>query len=163
MEVVAHHLQSEASTRLNSVERDHFGRSAFNRYYYATYLDVKDGLGSLRAEWGGIPHGDVPHVLVGAVKKALAKGRERAQRASDSDTVELCNRAVSATHVLSEMMTNGYATRVAADYHPEVKIDFADAFDFTLNFVRVKEAADWPNKARMLLKSITFAWRQVHD
>lgn len=163
MEIVAHHLQNVASTRPDPIERDLFGRSAFNRYYYATYLDVKEVLGSLKAEWGGIPHGDVPNVLVGAVKKALIKGRDRAQRASDPETAELCSRAVHATHLLSEMMTNGYATRVAADYHPEVKIDFADAYNFTLNFVRVKDAADWPGKARLMLRTITVAWRQVHE
>lgn len=102
-------------------------------------------------------------MLRGAVKKELLKGRERAQRASDNDTAELCSRAIYATHELSKMMTEGYATRVAADYHPEVKIDFSDAYDFTLNCVRVKDAADWPGKARAFLRTINSAWRQVND
>ncbi len=163
MEVVGLHLKNIASTRPNTVERDLFARSAFNRYYYASYLDVKTVLGSFKVEWGGIPHGDIPSVLVGAVKKALLKGRERAQRASDHDTAELCSRAVHAAHELSKMMTEGYATRVTADYYPEMKIDFSDAYDFTLNFVRVKDAAAWPSKARVLLRTISTAWRQVND
>jgi hypothetical protein len=163
MEIVGLHLQNVASTRLNPVERDLFGRSAFNRYYYATYLDVKECLGSLKVEWGRITHDGVPDLLMGAVKKVLQNGRERAKRASDDDTVELCSRAIHAAHELSKMMTEGYASRVAADYNPEVKIDFSDAYDFTLNFVRVKEAAGWPNKARAFLRTINSAWRQVND
>lgn len=163
MEVVGLHLRTIASTRPHPAERDLFARSAFNRYYYASYLDVKTVLGTMKVEWGGIPHGDVPSVLVGAVKKALLKGRERAQRASDHDTAELCSRAVHAAHELSRMMTKGYATRVAADYNPEIKIDFTDAYDFTLNLVRVKDAADWPSKARIFLRTIFAAWKQVND
>jgi len=163
MEIVAHHLQGVASTRSDLIERDLFGRSAFNRYYYATYLDVKEVLGSLKAEWGKISHGGVPDMLTGPVKKALVKGRERAQRASDFETADLCSRAVNAIHILAEMMTDGYATRVAADYYPEVKIDFEDAYNFKLNLVRVKDAAEWPIKARGLLRTINAAWRQVHD
>lgn len=86
MEVVALHLQNVASTRSDPVERDLFGRSAFNRYYYASYHNVKYVLGILKSEWGGIPHGDIPDVLVGQVKKKLVKGRERAQRSSDNET-----------------------------------------------------------------------------
>jgi hypothetical protein len=97
------------------------------------------------------------------VKKALLKGRDKAQRASDRETVELCSRAVYATHELSKMMTEGYATRVTADYYPEVKIDFTDAYDFTLNLVRVKDAADWPSRARVFLRTISAAWKQVND
>lgn len=163
MEIVGLHLQNIASNRPNPVERDLFGRSAFNRYYYATYLNVKEFLGSLRGEWGRISHDAVPDLLMGAVKKVLQNGRERAKRASDKDTVELCSRAIHAVHELSKMMTEGYASRVAADYNPEVKIDFSDAYDFTLNFVRVKEAAGWPNKARAFLQTINSAWRQVDD
>lgn len=163
MEAVGLHLQRIASDLSDQVERDLFARSAFNRYYYATYLDVKNGLGSLNAGWRGIPHSQVPTILKGPVNKELAKGRDRAKRASDPNTSALCSRAMHAARVLSELMNSGYATRVAADYFPEVRIDFADSYDFTLNSVRVKEAAEWPNKARLLLHTITSAWRQVHD
>lgn len=163
MEAVGLHLQRIASDLPDQFERDFFARSAFNRYYYATYLDVRNGLGSLDVGWRGIPHSQVPNILAGPVNKAIAKGRDRAKKVSDANTSVLCSRAMHATLVLSDLMKNGYATRVAADYFPEVRIDFADVYDFTLNSVRVKEAAEWPKKARILLHTITSAWRQVHD
>src|SRR4051812_403097 len=120
MKVVAHHLQTHASTLPNTAERDLFARSAFNRYYYATYLDVKTVLGALKPGWGRIAHSEVPKIIVGPLNKELSKGRDRAERASDSSTAALCSRAMNATHLLSDLMTSGYATRVAADYDPEI-------------------------------------------
>lgn len=161
MEIVGNHLQEFAIARTDPEERDQFARSAFNRYYYATYLNVKSTLGSFKSEWSGINHSSVPDVLEGAVKKELVKGRERALRADDPGTAELCSRAVRATILLSQLMTKGYASRVTADYNPEVKIDFADIYNFELNYVAVKAAALWPSEARMLLRTIDSAWRQV--
>lgn len=102
-------------------------------------------------------------MLVGQVKRKLIKGRVRAQRSSDNETANLCSRAVHATHELSKLMIECYATRVAADYNPAIRIDFSDAYDFKLNLVRVKDAADWPGKARAFSLTILAAWRQVDD
>lgn len=161
MEIVAQHLQREASQR-NLGERDVFGRSAFNRYYYATFLDVKSVLGELRKEWGNIAHATIPNVLRGTVKEELKRGRSRAQKASDSETVELCGRAIAAASELATLMERGYATRVTADYYPNIKIDFSNLFDFQLNTVKVKDASVWPNKARTLAKTILSAWKQIN-
>lgn len=163
MKVVAHHLQTHASKLPDTVERDLFARTAFNRYYYATYLDVKKVLGALNPSWGRINHSEVPEIVSGPLHKVLSKGREQAKRESDPSTADLCSRAMNATHLLAALMTSGYATRVAADYDPEILIDFTDVFDFALNAVRVKEASDWPGKARAYLYTISSAWKQVHD
>lgn len=150
MEAVGLQLQRIASDLSDHVERDLFARSAFNRYYCATYLDVKNGLGSLNAGWRGILHSQVSTILEGPVNKELAKGRDRAKRASDANTSALCSRAMHATRVLSDLMNSGYATGVAADYFSAVRIDFADAYDFTLNSVRVKEAGGCQRRRRQL-------------
>ena len=162
MKIVARHLQEEATRRTDSYEKDTFGRSAFNRYYYATFLSVKNALGSFRAEWNMMPHHDVPGVLRGAVKTELDRARQRAQKLTDHETVTACCKAVAAADALAQIMEEGYATRVTADYRPELRVDFANQYDFVLNTVRVKRASEWPERARVLIATITSAWRQIN-
>jgi len=161
MKIVARHLQDEATRRTDQDEKDTFGRSAFNRYYYATFLNVKNALGLFRQEWNSMPHGDVPGVLRGTVRKELNKGRIRAQKTTDQETISACNRAVAATDALAEIMEEGYATRVAADYRPDLRIDFSDKHDFELNTIHVNRASEWPDRARGLITTITTAWKQI--
>lgn len=163
MEIVAQHLQREAVTRTLPLERDLFGRSAFNRYYYATFLEVKSSLAKLRPQWAGeLAHAAVSEVLRGTVKKELTKGRNTAQKMDDAEVVSLCQKALSATESLARIMDEGRATRVAADYRPEIPIEFFTASGFRLNTVEVKTAQTWPHKARILLVTISSAWQQVH-
>lgn len=162
MEIVAQYLQQEALTRTDVTDRDYFGRSAFNRYYYATFLQVKAGLGSLRTEWATMAHAGIPEVLRGTVQRELKQGRYRAQRASDTEVVALCSRALAAVSALADLMERGYATRVAADYHPEIPVDFSSGPDFKLNTIAVVDARTWPSRARVLVGTITSAWKQVN-
>lgn len=163
MEIVAQHLQHEAAVRTLSVERDLFGRSAFNRYYYATFLEVKASLAKLRPQWAGeLAHASVPEVLRGTVKKELTRGRYTAQRMNDSEVVSLCQKALSAAESLAKILEEGRVTRVAADYHPEIPVEFVAASDFRLNTVGVQTAQTWPHRARVLLVPISSAWRQIH-
>lgn len=163
MKTVARHLQEEAIRRTNNHdERDTFGRSAFNRYYYATFLNVKNALGSFKSDWNTIGHSKVPEVLRGKVNRELTAGRSRALKTNDHDTVAACSRAVTAANQLADLMEAAYATRVAADYQPEIKIDFSNLYDFELNTVHVKRASEWPDKAGGLIRTITLAWKQLH-
>ncbi|MEC5385532.1 hypothetical protein VVD49_07340 [Uliginosibacterium sp. H3] len=163
MEVVAQYLRQEALSRA-SPERDTFGRSAFNRYYYATFLTVKRGISALRPEWAGnIPHADIPNMLRGAIKESLGKGRKRALRAGDFELENLCARAISAAEDLAKVMEQGKATRVAADYHPDILVDFSGEQPFYLNKVSVHVAKDWPFRARAFLDTISQAWMQVDE
>jgi hypothetical protein len=144
------------------MERDYFGRSAFNRYYYATFLQVKTGLGGLRVEWSTMAHAGIPEVLRGTVQRELKQGRTRAQRASDQEVVALCSRALAAVADLAKLMEKGYATRVTADYHPEIPVDFSGGQSFKLNTIGVDDARAWPNRAQVLVGAITSAWKQVN-
>lgn len=163
MEIVAQHLQQQAIKRREHLERDLFGRSAFNRYYYAMFLDVKTGLGGLRPEWGNeIAHKAVPELLRGTVKTHLQQGSKKALRANDAEVVSLCEKAKSAAESLAKMMDQGRATRVAADYTPDIPVEFSTSADFSLNTVSVEEARQWPYRARGLIAIIASAWKQIH-
>ena len=162
MKIVARHLREEATRRQNVEEKDIFGRSAFNRYYYATYLNVKRGLGKCKLEWGRLAHGAIPDVLRGQVKTAFSKGMMTAKKTHDIETISSCSKALHAVDVLADIMENGYATRVTADYQPETRVDFSDEKNFKLNTVDVDKAADWSGKANGLIGTIEVAWRQIN-
>jgi hypothetical protein len=163
MEIVADHLEQQAMTRSVSSERDSFGRSAFNRYYYATFLQVKSGLAELRPEWAGdMAHAKIPEMLRGTICSDLKKGHQKALRTSDHEVVVLCSRAVSAAKELAKLMDEGRATRVTADYHPEIPVSFSTGVRFRLNSVGVDAARIWPHRARALVADIQSAWRQIN-
>ncbi|MFP3541518.1 hypothetical protein, partial [Pseudomonas sp. SIMBA_044] len=48
-----------------------YGRSAFNRYYYAAYLSVREMLQSGQPDYAGASHSDLPGLLEGAVLKRI--------------------------------------------------------------------------------------------
>lgn len=164
MEIVAQHLQREAIRRNGIVEeRDFFGRSAFNRYYYATFLEVKTGLGRLNPVWGTISHASVPELLEGSIKDEFKKGQKKAMKLRDGEVIGLCAKAISATNDLAKLMREGYMSRVTADYHPEIKVEFQGPNRFELNAVPVQNASDWLYRARPLIKTIVTTWMQLHE
>jgi len=163
MEEVAIYLQREANQRTDSRQRDQFGRSAFNRLYYATFIPISHTLARLRPEWAGLPHKDVPEVIRGSIIKALKEGKTRANRLGDYDTVTSCSRAISLCYELADMMESGYAIRVTADYHSEVAVDFAAGADFRLATVPVSVARQWPGRATAYAETISNIWRQIGE
>lgn len=161
METVARHLQTEAMSRTVPIERDQFGRSAFNRYYYAAFLRVRAGLSGMRYEWRRLPHADMPLVLKGQIAQELKQGRQRAIKAQDADLVSLCGRALSAAIDLAKLLEEGKTTRVTADYSPEIAVDFTGGENFQLNTVAVNNARLWPGRAGAFIDSVSAAWRQL--
>lgn len=162
MEVVAHHLQVTAIGWKDPTERDLFGRSSYNRYYYAAFLSVRQVLARLRPEWAALAHATFPEVLTGKILKTLSTGRNKAQRVRDGDLVSQCQRAIAASNELAKLLRSSYAIRVIADYNPEILVDFAHADRFKLNDVDITEAHQWPERAKVWASEIERAWKQVN-
>lgn len=161
MEVVAHHLQVTAIRWGNPAERDLFGRSSYNRYYYAAFLNVRQVLVQLKPEWRRLAHASYPEILTGRIVQILSRGRYQALRVQDSGLVNQCQRAIAASKGLATLLKAGYAIRVIADYSPEVLVDFVHANRFSLNNVEISEAHQWPERAKAWAREIENAWRQV--
>jgi hypothetical protein len=161
MEHVALHLQKEANKNGDSEAGEEFGRTAYNRYYYATFLIIRKMVSRFDTKWSGIPHADYPVLLRGKIKKAFKEERLRAQRASDAELVQICNQAVSTTEEIAQLMEKGSATRVVADYQPEIAIIFSKSERFSLQGIDITEAHQWPIKARNFSNSLSAAWNQI--
>lgn len=163
MELVAAHLYLEAAKQTTAAAQDQFGRTAFNRYYYATFLHTRACLSRLNSDWATLPHKDMPDVLKASVKKALNKGRLQAVKVQDADVANLCARAENAAIELSKILQEGYSLRKVADYRPEIPIVFLKGYDFALNSVEIKHAREWPCRAIGYVAIIVSAWKQIHD
>ncbi len=157
MEQVALHLEDEALRR----ESDEFGRSAFNRYYYAAYLRIQRSLRSERAHWANHGHSKLPRILRDEVIKELKASFERGKKTGDQEMARLCSDAISAAKGLASLLEEGYATRVTADYFPDIPIDFLSKNEFKLNAITVSHAHSWPPKASGFVATLERAWRQI--
>ena len=97
MELVGRHLEEQAERRASMpVEFDLFGRSAFNRYYYATFLLARAMMRNFNPNWQG-PHKGFPDELIGSTGKVLRTAKLRARKVGDKALESKC--AVGRHHV----------------------------------------------------------------
>lgn len=159
MESVAVFLQRHANgCAPESLDFDLFGRSSFNRYYYAAYLQVRDLLGSLDPSWISAQHKSIPDLLNGSVLSAIKKKRNRATKIGDAEAIQICSRADTSARELASMMRKAYAVRVTADYNPEIRVERQEGGRFKLNLVSVNDAHGWPTLAKEYGENIKRAW-----
>ncbi len=117
----------------------------------------------LNPKWGELPHAAIPELLKGTIRTELAKGKNKAFRVADIEAERSCARAVSAAVELSKLMITGYATRVVADYQPEIQIIIDAEQECFLNSIGAKEAKNWSNKSAGFVNAIVTAWSQIND
>lgn len=159
LEAVALHLQREAVLKKADADiADVFGRSAFNRYYYATFLRARSMMAALDVSWGHVAHKTYPELLKGKVRGRFKKEAKRAQRVQDLDLILSCKRAESACHELADMFIKSYSIRVVADYEPSERVVFDPAGRFQLRGVDINVAHQWPAKADSLCEFIERTW-----
>lgn len=148
MQQVAEHLCVEAK-RLKGSDADLFARTAFNRYYYASYLSARELLARLNSQWTSQSHKGIPDLMERSLtdlvrrqaKKLAGKGLLTA--AQQSNLVSQVNQASSD---IASVLRVAYAVRVVADYKPELLVIF-DVPNFTLDSHSDAEARNW--KARV--------------
>ena len=159
MEQVALSLQKWAIAKPQDMtDFDLYGRSAFNRYYYASYLKVRELIVEFEPQWAG-GHATVPEFLTGSIEREIKKYRSTALRRQQADVVEICNRAVKAIVSLANIMQLAYSIRVTADYNPTIKIIDAADSRFKLGNTSITEAHNWVVQVQSLIVVIRRAWR----
>lgn len=162
MKLVADHLRDFALNSAEFRERDLFGRSSFNRYYYAAYLIIREGFRRMGCigENDELPHSNVPERLEGNIRRKFNSARLQAVRAEDQTLATRLSDAARAARELGNMMTKARATRTTADYFPEKPIELC-ARGFELMSVDIETAKSWPQKAEAFMSTIESAWRQI--
>lgn len=161
MERVGRHLQVQAIALTDNEERDVFGRSAYNRYYYAAFLRARKMVDTLDSDWARLPHKDYPELLKGKVRKALLKGKLQATKIGDVETINVFSRAMAAAVEIASLMENAARVRVTADYNPHIPIEFLPGGRFSLNNVDITVAHQWIVKTEAWAEAIERAWSQL--
>ena len=161
MIIVANTL-SEIALRRNNLDADVFGRSAFNRYYYASYLVTRGMLGQLNQSWSRTSHKSIPELLTTTIARkirtevkrqagTLISMREAQQMRTD------INQAIS---MLSAMLISAYKVRCIADYDPDERVTISRT-NFILFRHSNHEASGWPRLADIHCKTILRIWRHL--
>lgn len=125
MKLVGEHLSQIATARADAREADLFGRSAFNRYYYASFLTVRETLKQIDTKWAEPSHAEIPDLLRGQVLKHIKKQArllEDSHQLSHSQAQSIINIAINATAALADLLTKAREVRRVADYEPEIPV-----------------------------------------
>lgn len=163
MIVVAERLSQIAFDERIEENADAFGRSAFNRYYYAAYLITRDMLRQLDPSWARTQHGVIPEFLT---KTVIRRIRRTAQQQltrgvlSKSESALLRDNANRSTTDLSELLRDAYAVRCIADYQPERRI-LRNGNMIRLCDSSIEAARKWPQRAQIHAKTLIRIWRQL--
>jgi hypothetical protein len=159
MERVALELQRTAMKRRDQVDDfDKFGRSAFNRYYYAVFLIVRDLMLEFNSRWAG-SHSSIPEMLRGTVRGEISRFRSAANKRGNSEQSEAANRAIAAIHSLATLMEEANRLRVTADYNPAIRVEDQGGERFALVSTNITEAHQWPSNATLYVALIQRALR----
>lgn len=162
MERVALDLQTSAQALRNDAQGfDLFGRSAYNRYYYATFLLARQMMISFDPNWKG-SHSSLPDQLAGTILKQISNFQRKALKFGDSGSIAICGSAKSALNDFSALLKEAYSVRVLADYYPEIAVTPIDGERFKLDRTTISSAHDWPIRARNYIAVIQRAWRLAH-
>jgi hypothetical protein len=143
---VGDHLGAFAQTKANPREKDLFGRSAFNRHYYAAYWAIRTNLHWLN--WSDIGHAAIPDLL-GGFKSKISRQKRNILKTGIMpihQVHQISNRATAAINELVRLFNLSYATRVVADYEPDRSIDDVDGI-LSLNSVKFSVASHWHEQA----------------
>jgi hypothetical protein len=163
MLVVANRLLEIALASTTPNDTDVFGRSAFNRYYYATYLTTRAMLAQLNPSWARMGHKQIPQLLVVTVFKKVrdeAKRQEQAGVLPPARHATLRNTARVALSELSNLLTTAYRVRVVADYEPDRKV-VRHAAVIRLEDHSIEEARRWQARAAIHSKTVLSIWRTL--
>lgn len=147
MQEVALYLQEQAIRISTEPSADVYGRSAFNRYYYAAFLTIRECLLRIEPKWQEkLNHKDIPGMLRGTVKKEVEKKARMALKIGDTKEYSDCSAVKSLTLELAGTIEKAYAIRVVADYDPEIRVKFTEQ-RFSLSGINITDAHQWFEKS----------------
>ena len=149
-----------AMGRDSSKERDLFGRSAYNRFYYAAFLVTRKMLSDFNPEWKKQSHSAIPCLLTGQVKKepiAALKRQNRARVISPSASRKMESQLRDATSDLAALLQEAYQVRRIADYEPEISVTLQNG-TMSLSGHKFGTACGWSNRASHLCGIIRRIW-----
>ncbi|MCG7946749.1 MAG: hypothetical protein N0C84_10455 [Candidatus Thiodiazotropha taylori] len=163
MKIVGEKLESWALEQKAVDDKDLFGRSAFNRYYYAIFLLTREMLGEFKKSWKGTMHASIPDLLRTSVKKEVNKTLKSAIRnglISQGESSQIIHQHNISLNALANLLEEAYQVRKIADYEPEITIQQKRNV-LSLDRHKLTSAKTWPDRAASYCKVIRKVWKEV--
>lgn len=163
MKIVADKLKELALASVTNHEIDQYGRSAFNRYYYAVYLIVRSKLMDINPSWARSPHKNIPDILTKSVcsrARDQAMKLERAGQLTQRKKSDMIQSIRICADELSKILQTAYAARLKADYSPEEKVRRV-ANNLELSIYKIESAQAWPERAARNAGQLAAKWREL--
>ena len=163
MKIVADKLKELALASSIGHEIDQYGRSAFNRYYYAIFLVVRSTLMNINPSWARSPHKNFPDILTGSVYRAARNQALKLERAGQLKPREKSGMITSikiCVEDLAQLLQTGYEARLIADYSPE-EIVRRVADNLQLRNYTMRAAQTWPKLAERRAGQLGAKWREL--
>ena len=161
MKLVGEKLEDVALSESDGMRKDLFGRSAFNRYYYAAFLITREMLGDIEPKWKKTPHKAIPELLKNAVRKPVVnrlKLNAKKDIITSGELSVLQTKLTKATTELANLLLQAYDVRLVADYEPETHITETKRI-ITLRSCTLTSANTWADRASAYCKDIRKVWR----
>ncbi len=159
MQIVADHLVEKAWSVSKSSERNLFARSAFNRYYYATFLTVRSTLAEIDPRWDEPTHASVPKILRETVVERFNR-RVKKRHVNRNEAEKIKAKGCTAAKAIADLLETGNATRKIADYEPDQLIKFQNEAAY-LNGVTSGAARQWCIDAQTRCRVLLDAAKQL--
>lgn len=161
--MVGDKLRDLAITASDAETINKYGRSAFNRYYYAAYLIVRDAIMNLDPKWARCSHKDLPSLLQ---KKIYRQAREQARRLEQAGQLNAQQKSMIITSIkictaeLAELLKESYTVRCVADYSPEDLVVLRNKNLF-LGSCTTSAAQRWSERASRNAGMLQAKWREL--
>ncbi|MDO9317558.1 MAG: hypothetical protein Q7V56_05090 [Gammaproteobacteria bacterium] len=161
MKFVGEKLALLAKLEKDDSNRNLLGRSAYNRFYYASFLVTREMLATLDPSWKTTAHSRIPELLSVTVTKEVKKVLKASARKgiiSEAEEKSWFSRLSTACSELSKLLKIAYEIRVVADYTPENLIVF-DRGVISLDGCKLPTANEWYSQASAYCKVIQKVWK----
>jgi hypothetical protein len=165
MKIVGDHLADVArkSKASDKIGFDLFGRSAYNRYYYAVFLHVRMVLRTMDSKWAAPRHKDVPTIFRGKVVKRVEEQIEKLEKSNliePDQAKRMFSLAATAADELSMLLDSAREVRKVADYEPEIPVT-REGPVIKLGDCKLDTARNWKQRAETQGKTILYVYGQL--
>lgn len=147
MKRVAKFLAEASLANRPQDEFEVFGRSVFNRYYYATFWIARSTLAQLDDKWSTVNHANIPDIL----RKTFADNvKKRLKTNADlvSNPSSLKHEAISSGSAFADLLKHAYGIRVLADYDISASVARKGSV-ICINTYTSSDASTWPKRAEI--------------
>ena len=140
-------------------------RSAFNRYYYACFLEVRFMLSQIDQSWTKTSHQQIPcrlrENLNRRARKIIKRNSKNLSIYNQIDPNHCLIVLKDMTNELANEIETAYSIRKIVDYKPNVNIEFY-GWETSIDGIALQDAQRWHSRAVEKAKEVLKVWHEIN-